>query len=91
MVMARAATASQVMRDDLYFLEVLSENNAGNWVVSLPPKLKIYQPELEALLGKVFSGRSRLPENFPLAQQLSLNWYMSKCRQVGISFEESWS
>ena len=71
-------------------LSILSDDGI-TWVVSLPPRLKVYQGELEDLLGKVFAGRQRRPENFPLAQQLSLNWCMSKCRQVGISMDESWS
>lgn len=70
-------------------LDILSENGTG-WVLSLPPTLQEFQPELEALLGKVFSQRQH-PENLALAQQMSLNWCRSKCRQVGINFEESWS
>lgn len=77
-------------RDNRRFLDVLCDNGRS-WSVELPPKLKVYQPELEALLGKVFAGRARRPENFALAQQLSLNWCLSKCRQVGISLEESFS
>ena len=73
-----------------YYLDILSDND-NSWIVSLPPKLKDYQHELEALLLKVFADRRRRPENLPLAQQLSLNWCMSKCRQVGISMDESWS
>lgn len=73
-------------------LGILSQAGGGGWIVSLPPDLKVYQDELEALLGRVFSGNNqRLPENFALAQQMSLNWCMSKCREVGISFEESLS
>lgn len=83
-------TKCQAGPDAPYYLDILSEDGSS-WVVSLPPKLKVYQPELEALLGKVFADRRRRPENFLLAQQLSLNWCMSKCRQVGISIEESWS
>ncbi|MBI4534426.1 MAG: hypothetical protein HY711_10825 [Candidatus Melainabacteria bacterium] len=65
-------------------------NDQDGWVVSLPPALKLYQRELEELLGKVFAGRTYLPANLALAQQMSLNWCVSKCREVGISFEESW-
>jgi hypothetical protein len=70
-------------------LDILSADGS-DWVVSLPPTLKEYQGELEALLGKVFSQRQH-PENLALAQQMSLNWCQSKCRQVGISFEETWT
>lgn len=69
--------------------DILSDDGSDSWTVSLPPDLKDYQSELEALLHKVFSGRARASENFALAQQMSLNWCMSKCREVGISFEES--
>ncbi len=82
-------TRSREARD--YFLDILSEVGGDTWVVSLPPRLKAYEGELQALLGKVFAGRRRRPENFPLAQQLSLNWCISKCRQEGISIEDSWS
>jgi hypothetical protein len=71
------------------YLDILSENGSG-WVLSLPPTLREFQPELEALLGKVFSQRQQ-PENLALAQQMSLNWCRSKCKQVGITFEESLS
>jgi hypothetical protein len=83
-------TKIQPRKDSSYFLTVLSDDGT-TWVVSLPPKLKIYQPELEALLGKVFTDRRLRAENLQLAQQLSINWCRSKCRQVGLSIEESWS
>jgi hypothetical protein len=70
-------------------LDILSAEGSS-WVVSLPPTLQQYQSELEALIGKVFSQRQQ-PENLALAQQMSLNWCRSKCRQVGISFEETWT
>jgi hypothetical protein len=82
----------QDTQDLTYCLGILSQSHGGNWVVSLPPDLEVYQGELEALLGRVFSGhKASVPENFALAQQMSLNWCMSKCREVGISFEESLS
>lgn len=77
-------------RDSEVF-DILSPNGAGAWVLSLPPNLRMYQGELEALLGKVFSNSPMLPENLALAQQMSLNWCQSKCRQVGITFEENWT
>lgn len=73
--------------DAPYSLSILSEEGA-TWTVSLPAKLKAYQDELEALLGKVFADSCHRPENFHLAQQLSLNWLRSKCRQVGLTIEE---
>ena len=72
------------------YREVLSLNERDGWVVSLPPALRLYQRELEDLLGKVFAGRPNLPANVALAQQMSLNWCVSKCHEVGISFEDSW-
>src|SRR5277367_1407317 len=62
--------------------------DAGAWVLELPPKLRPDQPELESMLGKVFSGRRSSPDNLALAQQLSLNWCMSKAKSHGISFED---
>jgi hypothetical protein len=90
MATMKSMTRRQAGVDEAHYLDILSDDGSS-WVVSLPPRLKDYQPELEALLGKVFADRRRRPENFLLAQQLSLNWCMSKCRQVGISIEESWS
>jgi hypothetical protein len=70
--------------------EILSTTGSG-WELSLPPNLQMYQGELEELLGKVFSQRPMIPENLALAQQMSLNWCQSKCREVGITFEDDWS
>lgn len=81
---------TQPRKESPSYLTVLSVDGSG-WIFSLPPKLKAYQPELEALLGKVFTDRKLRAENLQLAQQLSINWCRSKCRQVGISIEESWS
>lgn len=77
-------------RED-FFVEILTQNSSGNWVLALPPRLKGYQDELELLLGRAFSGRPRCPENLELAQQLTLNWLISKCRKQGISVEEALS
>jgi hypothetical protein len=62
--------------------------DAGAWVLALPPKLRPDQPELESMLGQVFSGRRSSPDNLALAQQLSLNWCMSKAKSRGMSFED---
>lgn len=74
--------------DERFYLDILSENESGNWVLNLPPVLKAHQAELEQLLGRVFSGRPSSKENFALAQQLSLNWCFSKCKQAGKALEE---
>lgn len=70
------------------FHEILSESENGAWVLRLPPSLREHQQELESLLGKVFSGRPPSAENLALAQQMSLNWCFSKCRQAGKRLED---
>ncbi len=77
--------------DERFYLDILSESDSGNWVVTLPPILSAHQPELEQMLGKVFSGRPSSKENFALAQQMSMNWCYSKCKQLGKALEECWS
>jgi hypothetical protein len=69
-------------------LSILSTTDAGTWVLALPVELRPHQPELESMLNKVFSGSLSSPDNLALAQQLSLNWCMSKARGAGISVEE---
>ncbi len=70
------------------FADILTQNSAGNWVLQLPQRLKTYEDELEMLLGRAFTGRPRCPENLELAQQLTLNWCISKCKKQGISLED---
>jgi hypothetical protein len=72
------------------YLEILSRTECGNWILSLPPVLRIHQQELEQLLGKVFAGRPQSDENLALAKQMSLNWCFSKCRQAGMALEDCW-
>lgn len=76
--------------DDPY-LEILSPSDSGGWILRLPPSLKVHQSELEQLLGKVFSGRPSSNENLALAQQMSLNWCVSKCKQSGRSLDDCMS
>ncbi len=71
-----------------YFLNILSQNTSGTWVLALPTRLRKHQDELELLLGRAFAGRPRCQENLELAQQLTLNWCLSKCRKQGISLED---
>lgn len=71
-----------------YFLNILSQNTSGIWVLALPAGLRKHQDELELLLGRAFAGRPRCPENLELAQQLTLNWCLSKCRKQGITLED---
>lgn len=69
------------------FLEILSQGNGGTWVLRLPPSLRAYENELETLLGRVFSER-RSADNLELAQQMTLNWCVSKCRKIGLSLDD---
>jgi len=73
------------------YLQVLSESESGAWVLRLPPVLAAHQPELEELLGNVFSGRPSSHENLQLAKQLSLNWCISKCKKAGLTLDECFS
>lgn len=68
---------------------ILSTSVTGDWIVTLPPRLKAYQHELEALLGKVFPLKPLAIQNLPLAQQMTMNWCLYKCRQEGISLDEN--
>lgn len=76
-------------RESSYFVDILTQNAAGNWVLCLPSRLREYQDELEMLLARAFTGRPRCPENLELAQQLALNWCISKCKKQGITLEEA--
>jgi len=77
--------------DERFYLDILSETDSGSWVLTLPPILTAHQSELEQMLGRVFSGRPSSKENFALAQQMSMNWCFSKCKQFGKALEECWS
>lgn len=70
-----------------YYTDIVTLTEGGTWSLSLPPALHSYQAELESMLERVFRNRYN-QENLALAQQLSLNWCMSKCKQAGMSFEE---
>lgn len=68
------------------WLEMLA-NNGADTMYQLPSQLRIHEAELEQLLGKVFRGRPRGPENIDLARQMYLNWCLSKSNQLGITFD----
>jgi hypothetical protein len=53
-----------------------------SWEFNLPADLRAYQGELELLLGKVFSGRPQSSHNIELAQQMTMNWCMSKRHKI---------
>ncbi len=69
--------------------DIVAPGGSESWVLNLPPDLRAYQGELELLLGKVFSGRPHNGHNLELAQQMTMNWCISKCRKIGIQFDES--
>lgn len=73
-----------------YFANIVAPGSADSWVLNLPPRLRMYQSEIEGLLGKVFSGRPRSADNIELAQQMTLNWCISKCQKIGINWDETW-
>lgn len=75
-------------RETSFFVDILTQSSSGNWVLCLPGRLRPYQDELELLLGRAFAGRPRCQENLELAQQLTLNWCISKCRKQGLTLEE---
>ncbi len=88
-VVIHATAGYGTLESPTYFLDILSQGNSGAWVLKLPPGLQAYQTELELLLGRVFSGRPETRENLELAQQMTLNWCVSKCKKIGIALEES--
>jgi hypothetical protein len=89
-VVKHATAGYGTLESSSYFLDILSQGNSGAWVLKLPPRLQTYQTELESLLGKVFSGRPNSRENLELAQQMTINWCVSKCRKIGMSIEDSY-
>lgn len=91
MVAAGKAQAGDMAPGMEFSREMLTLSSSGAWVLSLPPRLRDAQDELELLLARVFSGRLRSQENLELAQQLTLNWCLSKCRKAGIKMEDCWS
>lgn len=81
--LSTVSTGQQAFYSD----EILKMSDCGSWTLTLPSQLKSHQHELESLLNKVFRGRCS-DANLPLAQQLALNWCMSKCKQTGLSFDD---
>ncbi len=88
-VVKHATVGYGTLEPSPYLLDILSPGNSDAWVLKLPPRLQAYQTELENLLGRVFSGRPHSQENLELAQQMTLNWCVSKCKKIGIALEES--
>ncbi len=88
-VLREVSSSFAPLESPSYFLDILAQDKSETWVLHLPPRLKTFERELELLLCKVFTGRPRSRENLELAQQLTLNWCLSKCRKMGIALEES--
>lgn len=86
-----SVAAYGTLESPTFFLDVIAQGNNDRWVLNLPPRLRVYQNEIEALLGKVFSGRPKSPDNLELAQQMTLNWCISKCSKIGIKFDDSFA
>jgi hypothetical protein len=67
------------------FMPIISINEKGTFVLTLPSFLQAEQKELEQMLSRVFTNRIDTPANLALAQQLSLNWCASKAKKTGIT------
>ena len=77
----------QICQEGRFWLQLLANNGGTGGTYCLPDQLREHEPELEILLGNVFSGRSRGQENIDLARQMYLNWCLSKCRKLGIAYD----
>ncbi len=67
------------------FLPIISIADSGAFVLTLPSFLQAEQNELEQMLSRVFANRINTQANLALAQQLSLNWFVSKAKKTGIT------
>ncbi len=65
-------------------MPIVSLNESGAYVLSLPSFLRPEQKELEQMLSRIFADRNNSLANLALAQQLSINWYMSKAKKSGL-------
>lgn len=81
-------TSASALESPSKFLDIVSQGSPETWVRNLPPSLSAYQGELEGLLGRVFSGRPQSTHNLELAQQMTMNWCISKCRKIGIEVKD---
>lgn len=89
--MPLASKTYATLESPSYFLDIVANGGSDAWVLNLPPRLKAYQSEIESLLGRVFSGLPKSTDNLELAQQMTMNWCISKCRKIGINFDESFA
>ena len=67
------------------FMPIISISDKGCMVLSLPNFLQGEKLELEQMLNKVFVNRIDTPDNLALAEQLSINWCVSKARKTGLT------
>ncbi len=72
-----------VKEDDIVYV-----SESGTWKVSMPASLTAHKSELEHLINKVFANRLDSEDNIALAKQMSINWCVSKCKQVGLPPDE---
>lgn len=66
-------------------MPIVSINEAGAFVLSLPNFLRSEQQELEQMVGRILSDPHTCAANLPLAQQLSINWCVAKAKKRGIT------
>jgi hypothetical protein len=78
-----ARTGNGALQSTGHAMEILSVGNTGQWQLNLPEPLRGQQSELENLLGHVF-GATHSEENLELAQQMTINWCISKFRKMGV-------
>ncbi|MBX9693556.1 MAG: hypothetical protein K2Z81_14300 [Cyanobacteria bacterium] len=83
-------TPVQILTPPTYVQEddIVSVSESGAWTVSMPAPLDAHKSELEHLINKVFANRLQSEDNIALAKQMSLNWCVSKCKQVGLPPDE---
>ncbi len=66
-------------------MPIVSLNDTGAYVLTLPGFLRSEQKELEQMLGRIFTDRNKCSANLALAQQLSINWCLSKAKKSGLT------
>ena len=66
-------------------MPIVSLNENGAFTLTLPGFLRPEQKELEQMLSRIFADHKNISANLALAQQLSINWYMSKAKKNGLT------
>lgn len=80
---ATKPTYSQARED----AEIVGMSESGDWNLNLPVELSAYESELLSILGKVFVSCPQSPDDLALAEQLSLNWCIAKCKKLELEAE----